>query len=251
MVSYAPGTGTSSGATVWTIPLGVGAGSVGRPGGNRGDDDASHHGVSVSFPVGNARTHRDSPAAAGCASGTVARPTPTPTPTPAPTPSPTPTPSPHLARRNAQPDADAFALTWPDANAQPDANAFALTWPDAYAQAHSDAYAYAYAYANTNGNAHAFTRSVAEPDAHCYARAKSHTASDAGPHTGAHSYAHPDVVCPDADSTSAVVRAAQPGADLHRHCDPHCRADPNAAALRQIACNGALARRLPGAWPDQ
>jgi len=222
--------------------FGGGSGSVGRPGGNRGDDDdASHHGASVSFPVGNARTRRDSPAAPGGASGTVAY---------------TYTyavavavAESDVAGSDSQPDADTFALTWPDANAQPNADTFALTWPDANAQAHSDAYANTYA--NTNGNAHAFTRSVAEPDAHCYVRAKSHTASGAGPHTGSHSYSHTDVVCPDADCASAVVRDAQPGADPHRHCDPHCRADPNAAALRQIACNGALARASSGHGPDQ
>ncbi|WP_314215613.1 hypothetical protein [Pseudarthrobacter equi] len=207
-----------------------GSGSVGRPGGNHGDDDAPHHCVSVTFPVGDAGPHRDSPAAAGCSPGTV-------------------------AYALTQSDANAYACSDTDTgaesvgtgrNSQPDAGTFALTWPDAYAQAHSDTNAHAYPVANTYGNAHAFTRSVAEPDAHYYASANSNAASDAGPYTGAHSYAHPDDVCPDADSTSAVVRAAQPGADLHRHSDPHRRSHPNAAALRHLACNGPLGRQFLG-----
>ncbi|WP_426767320.1 hypothetical protein ACP3TD_04095 [Pseudarthrobacter sp. 1G09] len=197
--------------------FGGGSGSVGRPGGNRGDDDAPRHGVSVSFPVGHDRTHRDGPAAAGCSPGTVAY---------------------------AYAYAYAYALTQSDSNAYP-VGAGRDSQPDSdnFAQAHSDTNAYPVGSStNTYGNAHAFTRSVAEPDAHFHARAN----SDAGPHTGAHSYAHSDVACHDADCTSAVVRGAQPGADLHRHPDPHRRADPNAAALRHLACNGPLGREFLG-----
>lgn len=207
-----------------------GSGSVGWPGGNGGEVNAPRHGVSVTFPVGNARTHRDSPAPAGGPSGTYAY---------AYADSHAES---HSAGRDSQPDTDTFALTQPDANAQAYSNTNAHP-------AGTDANAHPVgtdANAHPDSNAHAFTRSVAEPDAQFHASAN----SNAGPHTGAHSYADSDDVCPDADCTSAVVRAAQPGADLHRHSYPHRRADPDAAALRHLACNLPVSQEPLRPGPD-